>query len=513
MLSFSPIPVQYINTFNIKTLSTRLFSSMTSITHQIATKASEVRALKLAGIIKSDLAPHIAELLALKASLSPPPAPLAATFPPSSYARKPFFHQEILHQSTKSSARVTRITTPHGSFLTPSFVAVATNGAIKGVTIDAVKEEKQDLMFCNSYHLLLQPGPDVIAGAGGIHKFMGMREGTTMGPIITDSGGFQVFSLRYGTVFEDLKEETSSGSFSDSKDSLAKPKAELKRASVRPSTQEARGNSTKPAVTVTEEGVVFRSYRDGVMVPLTPESTIQAQKKYGSDIIIPLDELPSYGVTGAGLKASVDLTHRWEARSLQEHLKDINSKQGEGQAIYGIVHGGVDKDLRKYSVEYITSLPFDGFCIGGSLGGNREEMLDMLKFVMPLVKESEKLPGQYNKPVHLLGIADEPSILAAAPLGIDTFDSCFPTRLARHGTLLTSKGRLHIKSAKYSKQYGVPIDEGCDCRACSVHDRAYMNHLLRAREPVFLELATRHNIKHMNRVMEQLRDDIMNDKV
>jgi queuine tRNA-ribosyltransferase len=216
-------------------------------------------------------------------------------------------------------------------------VAVATNAALKGVSVDAAREEGQDLVFCNSYHLLLQPGPDVVREAGGVHRFMGMSEERgTMGPVITDSGGFQVFSLMHGTVFEDLREESEvseSGSFSDSKGGGKAP-AEMKRAAQSNSKyRPAASKSSKPAVRVTEEGVVFRSYRDGAMVPLTPESTVDAQKAYGADIIVPLDELPSYGVRGDGLRRSVERTHRWEARSLGRHLERVESDHGDGQAM------------------------------------------------------------------------------------------------------------------------------------------------------------------------------------
>ncbi|GMH81934.1 hypothetical protein TrVE_jg7737 [Triparma verrucosa] len=424
------------------------------------------------------------------AKIPPLPPPLPSAFPPESFLPKPFFTQEVLHSSSKpgSKARVTRITTPHGSFLTPSFVAVATNGALKALTIPSARKSKQDLIFCNSYHLLLQPGPEVIKEAGGIHKFMGMREDDgTMKPIITDSGGFQVFSLKYGTVYEDLKTDNRSGSFNSDLD----PKI-----------------SQKGTQKVTEEGVIFTSYRDGAKVLLTPESTILAQKDYGSDIIIPLDELPSYDTSLEDLRKSVDLTHRWEGRSLIEHYKNVKN-----QAIYGVVHGGVSKEIRSQSLEYLSGLPFDGFAVGGSLGGNREEMKEMLEYVMGEYRVIEETKFGRSKPVHLLGIADESSILQTVSLGIDTYDSCFPTRLARHGTLLTRSGKLHIKSSKHSKSYGIPIDEECECETCKRYDRAYLNHLLKAKEPVFYELATQHNLRYMNDLMEGIREKIMNDEI
>jgi len=341
---------------------------------------------------------------------------------------------------------------------------------------------------------------------------MGMREDDgTMKPIITDSGGFQVFSLKYGTVYEDLKTDNRSGSFNSDLDpkisqkgtQKGTQKGELKRAAQK----KIPTRRTNP-VKVTEEGVIFTSYRDGAKVLLTPESTILAQKDYGSDIIIPLDELPSYDTSLEDLRKSVDLTHRWEGRSLIEHYKNVKN-----QAIYGVVHGGVSKEIRSQSLDYLSGLPFDGFAVGGSLGGNREEMKEMLEYVMGEYRVIEETKFGRSKPVHLLGIADESSILQTVSLGIDTYDSCFPTRLARHGTLLTRSGKLHIKSSKHSKSYGIPIDEECECETCKRYDRAYLNHLLKAKEPVFYELATQHNLRYMNDLMEGIREKIMNDEI
>ena len=430
-----------------------------------------------------------------------PPPPDPSTFPSWSYDPRSHFRFEILHESSKSLARVGRIHTPHGIIDTPSYVAVATNGAIKGVDFRDVDACGQQLVFCNTYHLMLQPGIDVVHGAGGLHSFVGRRDR----PLITDSGGFQVFSLAYGSVYEEL----STG-------------GELKRASTRkkgkvggkgsnraddavggrrrrgggegndhddcddnddgpsvvngPSSSQQR--ASPPPVKVTEEGVVFRSYRDGREFLLTPESTVRAQKSLGADIIIPLDELPPYHIDPKVLEYSVDRTHRWEARSLNEHLMDVRE-----QAMYCVVHGGIDRGLRAKSMEYLTSLPFDGYAIGGSLGKDGGELLDLLEWMMPLMNENS--PGsnvdRRSKPRHLLGIADETSVLGAVRNGIDTMDSCYPTRLARHGTLLTRGGKVHIKSGRYSRQYGVPIDPECECSTCRRYDRAYLWHLFKAK--------------------------------
>mmetsp|Transcript_14490 Transcript_14490/g.30946 ORF Transcript_14490/g.30946 Transcript_14490/m.30946 type:complete len:562 (+) Transcript_14490:189-1874(+) len=454
---------------------------------------------------------------------SPPPHP--STFHPSTYSPRPFFHFEIIHQSTKSLARVGRIHTPHGIIDTPGYVAVATNGALKGVDFrDAdvggvnskgvmSDHDGQQLVFSNTYHLLLQPGTEVVEGAGGLHKFMNRRDR----PLITDSGGFQVFSLAYGSVHEEL----STG-------------GELKRASTKGNRKTSHANggspttSSPPPVKVTEEGVVFRSYRDGRKFLLTPESTVQAQKSFGADIIIPLDELPPYHIDPKALGDSVERTHRWEARSLNEHLKNVKE-----QAMYCVIHGGLSRELRKKSMDYLTSLPFDGYAIGGSLGKDGGELMELLEWMMPLLNENVVEGGDSNddgnddddntaptvpvdrrsKPRHLLGIADEPSILGAVKNGIDTMDSCYPTRIARHGTLLTRKGKIHIKSGKHSKEYGVPIDEECGCSTCQRYDRAYLWHLFKAKEPVFMQLAAIHNIHYMNDLMARQRQLILEDKL
>jgi len=430
---------------------------------------------------------------------SSPEPPDPSTFPSWSFEPRSFFRYEPIHQSSKSQARVGRIHTPHGTIDTPGYVAVATNGALKGVDFADADATGQQLVFCNSYHLLLQPGPEVIAEAGGLHNFIGRRDR----PLITDSGGFQVFSLAYGGVHE----ERSGGS--------AEVTKELKRSG---GTRKANGNSNggqnimhgdgAPPVKCTEEGVRFKSYRDGRKIMLTPESTVQAQKAYGADIIIPLDELPPHFTDRSILEESVERTHRWEARSLMEHLKDVKD-----QAMYCVVHGGLDVELRTKSVEYLTSLPFDRYAIGGSLGKNAADLAELLEWMMPMFDED----GRNEKPRHLLGIADVGSIENAITKGIDTFDSCYPTRLARHGTLLTTEegsgGRINIKSGKHSKSYGIPIDSNCSCPVCQRYDRPYLWHLFKAREPLFTNLATLHNIAYMNTIMAKYRQDILHDKI
>lgn len=373
------------------------------------------------------------------------------------------FKFEIIHKSTRSRARVGKITTPHGVIDTPNFVAVGTNGTLKALDNDMVDSIGLQLMFCNTYHLLLQPGPQVVEKAGGLHKFIQRKM-----PIITDSGGFQVFSLAYGSVADELK---SAG------------------------TKKTNGSVLK----ITEEGVLFRSYRDGSRVLLTPESSIQTQKSLGADIIIPLDELPPYHIKDRKLKESLDRTHRWEIRSLNEHKKNP-----KGQAMYAVIHGGINLSMRKESCACLTKESFDGFAIGGSLGKTKEQMFQMLEKTMPFLPD--------DKPNHLLGIGDLPSLDMCLPLGIDTFDSSYPTRAARHGMLLTKKGNVKI-THRSNMDCFEPIERDCTCWTCQKYTLAYLHHLFKAREMTGLTLASIHNLHFMVERMQQVREDILNDRL
>ena len=373
------------------------------------------------------------------------------------------FRFEVLHRSSKSRARIGRIHTPHGIIDTPNFVGVGTNGTLKGLDNRMVDSIGLQLMFCNTYHLLLQPGPDVIRLAGGLHRFINRNL-----PIITDSGGFQVFSLAYGSVADELK---SSG----------------------------RKKQEGHVLKINEEGVLFRSYRDGAPILLTPESSIAAQKDLGADIIIPFDELPPYHIDPKQLKTSLERTHRWEKRSLDEHLKNPKN-----QAIYAVLHGGVDPELRKMSVEYLSTLPFDGFAIGGSLGKTKPEMVEMLTALLP------QLP--FEKPNHLLGIGDLTSLEQCVPLGIDTFDSSYPTRAARHGLLLTKEGPLKAENA-LNKLAFAPIEPECTCWTCTHFSLAYLHHLFKAKEMSAYTLATIHNLHFMVEQMRRYRDAIAADRI
>jgi len=250
---------------------------------------------------------------------------------------------------------------------------------------------------------------------------------------------------------------------------------------------------------VDEEGALFRSYRDGSLLHLTPEVSVAAQKDLGADIILPLDELPPYHTSEDELERSVERSHRWEERSLEAHLADPRA-----QAMYGIIHGGVSERLRRRSARHLSALPFDGFAVGGSMGKDPEELLNVLRWVTP------ELPPA--KPRHLLGVADEAGIRAAVPFGIDTFDSAFPTQIGRHGTALTREGRLRIKQRRYAEDFG-PLDTECPCPTCTRYSRAYLHHLYKAKEPMLWTHLSLHNIAHMNAFMARLRQGILDGEV
>jgi queuine tRNA-ribosyltransferase len=373
------------------------------------------------------------------------------------------FKFKIIHTSKKSCARVGKIYTPHGTIDTPNFVGVGTNGTMKALDSKIVENIGLQLMFSNTYHLMLQPGSKVIKKAGGIHSFINRQK-----PMITDSGGFQVFSLAYGGVAKEIK----------SKGTKKNDSSVLK---------------------ISEEGVLFRSYRDGAKILLTPESSIAAQKEIGADIMISFDELLPYHTTHEKLKKSFDRTHRWEKRSLETHLKIPTN-----QAIYAVVHGGVDDNLRQQSAKILSKQAFDGYAIGGSVGKNQEEMITMLSNLMPHLPQ--------DKPNHLLGIGDLPSIEKAIPIGIDTFDSAHPTKAARHGLLFTKNGSLRVTKSGNFHVFR-PIEDDCSCSTCSNHTLAYLCHLFKANELTAFTLATIHNLHFMVKLMKNYREKILHGEI
>ena len=349
------------------------------------------------------------------------------------------FGFQVAHQSSDSLARTGVIKTIHGEVRTPMFMPVGTLATVKTLDPQEIKDIGSGVILSNTYHLALRPGTDVIAAAGGIHQFMQYH-----GPILTDSGGFQVFSL-------------------------------------------AKNRQ------ITEEGVTFRNHLNGDLMTLTPESAIEKQKDIGADIIMAFDECIPYPAEYDYAKASTERTLRWAARCLA-------TPRGEHQALFGIVQGGEFHDLRTYSAIATTALPFDGFAIGGtSIGEPKAVFSTMLQAAIP------HLP--MNKPRYVMGIGSLDYILEAIGQGVDMFDCVLPTRLARHGALMTTHGRLNIKDGQYEKDF-TPIDDQCDCQTCRHYTRAYIRHLYRSEEILGKRLMSIHNLRFLIRVVEGARTAI-----
>jgi queuine tRNA-ribosyltransferase len=372
----------------------------------------------------------------------------------------PFDFQIVAEDPT--GARCGLLSTPHGILETPNFIFCGTRGSIKGLTIAQVREAGAQIILANTYHLHIQPGEETVEALGGLHRMMGWD-----GPMLTDSGGFQVFSLRYGGVVQEIK-----------------------------SCRSLPGQ--KSLIRVTEEGALFRSYCDGSPRMLTPEKSIQIQRSLGADIILPLDECTPAHLDRAELKKSTERSHRWERRSLEEFLRADTGTQ----ALYGIVQGGTDEALRRESCAFVSDGNFFGQAIGGSLGVSRAQMFDVISMVGEM-----KHP---TKPTHLLGIGGVGDILHGVQCGMDTFDCVHPPRLARHGGALVlpevDNGAEHInlKNAKYTRDPN-PVDGNCTCYACRTASRGYIHHLLKSGELLGGQLLTIHNIAFMARLMETIR--------
>ena len=375
----------------------------------------------------------------------------------------PGFGFEVLAEDPGSCARVGRIDTPHGSLRTPAFIFCATKATVKAASVDDLEAANVDIILANTYHMLIQPGPDVVERMGGLHKFMGWD-----GPMLTDSGGFQIFSLGQGTEADEIK---SSG---------------------------AR-KQTKLLQKLTEEGAIFRSPRDGSYHTLSPESSIQIQRKLGADLIVVLDECTPYHVDQAYTENSLALTKRWADRSLAEFERSHDGRQ----ALYGVVQGGIYEALRRESAEFVSSRPFFGHAVGGCLGAQADQMYDVVRYSME--------PLRRDRPVHLLGIGAIRDIWEGVEMGIDTFDCVTPTRIARHGWALSREApafRRNLRNAKF-REDDAPLDEDCDCIACRRHSRAYIHHLLKADEILGLHLLTVHNIRYMTRLLATVRSAIL----
>ena len=345
-------------------------------------------------------------------------------------------------ESSDSWARATTITTPHGTIQTPIFMPVGTQATVKSLSPEELRAAGAQIILANTYHLMLRPGSQLIADFGGLHSFMHWD-----GPMLTDSGGFQVWSL---------------------------------------------GHLRK----VSEEGAAFKSHLDGSPHVLTPEHVMRIETELGADIILPLDICSPYGSTPQQAREEMERTHRWAERALV-----AKAQYNPAQTLFGIVQGAFEPELRRQSAEYIGSLPFPGLSIGGlSVGEPKAMMWDMLNIVTPA------LPRE--KPRHLLGVGSPEDLVIGVGLGMDMFDCVLPTRVARHGGLFTREGRISIKNARFRTSHD-PIEVGCDCYTCRNYSAAYVHHLLRTEEQLYYRLGSIHNIRFMLRLASELRASIL----
>jgi queuine tRNA-ribosyltransferase len=360
------------------------------------------------------------------------------------------------------SARAGVLVTPHGEVRTPAFVPLATTATVKTLHASEVAELGYEMVLGNTFHLFIRPGHEHIARMGGLHEFMAWRR-----PIITDSGGFQVFSMGHGSVADEIKGR--------------------------------RGERESRILSIDEEGVRFQSYADGSPQFMSPETSMEVQAALGSDIALAFDECTPFHVDRDYTARSTARTHRWLDRCVdwqREHAPD-------GQLLFGIVQGGVYEDLRIESAERVTSSDVGGVAVGGSLGQEKAQMREVVEWALRPVRDEQ--------PRHLLGIGDVDDILHAVAAGIDSFDCATPTRLGRHGTALVpdpgARWRLDLKKPA-SAESGEPIADGCPCPACREHTRGYLHYLARANELTAARLITLHNLTFMALLMEQIRQAI-----
>ena len=382
-------------------------------------------------------------------------------------SRYPHFSFTYKRTSQKHAGRRGSLNTPHGILETPAFIFCATKAAIKAATIDQVRACGTQIILSNTYHLMLQPGSKLIKKMGGLHKFCGWN-----GPMLTDSGGFQIFSLGHGSVADEIKGAR-------------------------------RHVDRKSTVKISEEGALFKSYIDGKKHLLTPEKSVEIQRDLGSDLMVVFDECTPFHVDKNYTAASMRMSHRWGLRSLAEFDRGNDGKQ----ALYGIIQGGVYEDLRKESVDFTNDQGFFGVAVGGSLGASKDQMYEVVQMVLPRL-----LP---ERPVHLLGIGGVRDIFSGVRQGIDTFDCVHPTRIARHGWALVKGGekeRINLMNAQFREDPN-PIEEECPCETCTTYSRAYIHHLLKAKEILALQLVTLHNITYMNRLMAAIRQALETDSL
>lgn len=359
--------------------------------------------------------------------------------PPLTGPTRPL-HFTIAARDATTAARAGSMTTPHGSVLTPMFMPVGTQASVKALAPDDLTTLGAQIVLSNTYHLLLRPGPEVIAEFGGLHTFMQWP-----GPILTDSGGFQVFSLGHLRA-------------------------------------------------LTDAGVTFRSHLDGSTVSLDPERVIAIEEQLGADIILPLDECPPYPCDDATARRATARTHRWAERALAARTRP-------DQALFGIPQGGMQADLRAWSASTIAALPFDGFSIGGlSVGEPKPLMWEMVEATVPALDPA--------RPRHLLGVGSPEDLVEGVARGIDLFDCVLPTRTARNGGLYRPEGRVNIRAARWRTEQG-PLMPSCDCWTCQRFSAGYLHHLARAGELLFYRLGTIHNLRFLIRMMGEMRTEIL----
>ncbi|MDR2794187.1 MAG: tRNA guanosine(34) transglycosylase Tgt [Holosporaceae bacterium] len=359
------------------------------------------------------------------------------------------------------------IATPHGIIETPAFIFCGTKASVKGISPWQLAETGTSIILSNTYHLFAHPGSEHIKNRGGLHKFMGWN-----GPMLTDSGGFQIFSLGHGSVADEIK---------------------------------GRRCGSSTLLSIDEDGAVFKSYWDGGKQLLTPEKSMQAQRDLGADLVVAFDECTPFHSDKKYTEQSMERSHRWEKRSLEEFARCDDGTQ----AIYGIVQGGVHADLRKRSAEFVSEHPFFATAIGGTLGSNKTQMMEVVEMAMNGLDKS--------RPIHLLGIGGICDIFQGIALGIDTFDCVHPTRIARHGGALvkakyrdsSQREHINLKRSQY-KNDDSPLEPDCDCPSCKIFSRAYLHYLLKANELLALQAIAVHNIRFMNRLMEHIRSSMEN---
>ncbi len=378
---------------------------------------------------------------------------------------------KILKKSKKSQARLGFMETSHGIVETPCLVPVATQATIKTLDSKEAEETNSQILICNTFHLHLKPSEKVVEKAGGLHKFMNWKK-----PLMTDSGGFQVFSLGFGrdyAVGKILSPSINKNKFS--------PMVQTTGLKIERGTQPQK-------LKIMQDGVYFKSPIDGQELFIGPKESIKIQEKLGADIIFAFDECTAPFADYEYTENSLIKTHKWA----EVCLKEKRSKQ----TLFGIVQGGKFKDLRVNSAKFIASLPFDGFGIGGEFGDDKKQMPKMLNWVIRNLPE--------KKPRHLLGIGHLEDIEKIIKSGIDTFDCTVPTHYARRGIIFGSEGRLNLKQSKFLKK-NEPIDKGCVCKVCLIYKKDYVCHLLRAGELTALKLLTFHNLHYFNSFIEEVR--------